>query len=151
MCIRLHIYTPIHTYTYTQVHARHRHIHTCIHVQVRHLLISIAALTLAMGSIVTLTQIKTGKYLDCRVGSCNFKIPRALGSFWNWLRNASCVLLLAVYTTHQCDVPCQVKPARPTPAYSHSVDLCAVLAPMHALALVRAALTRGMHRWSTAH
>lgn len=89
------------------------------------MLLSIASLTLAMGVVVTLTQIKHGKYLDCRVGSCNFKIPRALGSVWNWLRNATCVLLLVCYTTHECDIPCQVKPARP--------NACALISVSHDL------------------
>ena len=40
--------------------------------------------------------------------SFKFKIPRSVGSVWNWLRNISCIFLLVVYTEHKCDLPCPV-------------------------------------------
>jgi len=42
------------------------------------------------------------------VFSFKFKIPRSVGSVWNWLRNISCIFLLVVYTEHKCDLPCPV-------------------------------------------
>ena len=43
-----------------------------------------------------------------QVFSFKLKIPRSMGSVWNWLRNISSIFLLVVYTEHKCDLLCPV-------------------------------------------
>lgn len=47
-------------------------------------------------------------YTHIKVLSFKFKIPRSVGSVWNWLRNISCVFLIVVYSEHTCDLLCPV-------------------------------------------
>ena len=47
-------------------------------------------------------------HAHAQVFSFKCKIPRSVGSVWNWLRSISCIFLLVVYSKHQCDLLCPV-------------------------------------------